>query len=68
MMLRQYIKGGGRIRPFSRPHSNRFISIRLESGRVPDHIFSLNSFKIHIDHFRGWGTPQVSRLRDYIFL
>jgi len=50
-------KGGERIRPFSRPLSNQFISIRLESGRVPDHIFLLNSLKIHLDHFRAWGTP-----------
>ncbi len=60
-------KGGGRIRPFSRPLSNRFISIRLESGRVPDHIFSLNSLKIHLDHFRAWGTPQVSWKKKFSF-
>jgi hypothetical protein len=67
LLIKCKLKGGGRIRPFFRPLSNRFISIRLESWRVPDHIFSLNSLKIHLDHFRAWGTSQVSWKKKFSF-
>ncbi len=64
----QQDKGGGRIRPFSRPQWNSEFFIGMKLDMSPDHSLRVNSEKARKKIFGAWGPPQVSRQKFFFLI